>query len=86
MIHANFQPKIGGGGVITVSAGPNQAIYWQLVSLDPDTQEEIPALGSLGWSKTKTDINGLTANLYYAPTDPDLTGRVDRVKVRRVAG
>jgi hypothetical protein len=79
---APFSPRIGGGGVITAIADPEQALYWELVSYDPVTQEEGPPLGSLRYGHTRADKAGLAVNLYQAPTDPALAGKIDRVKVR----
>jgi hypothetical protein len=80
---APFQPRVKGGGVITVVGdSPDQALYWELVSFDPATGLEGPPLGSLRWDHTRTDQAKLSLNIYLAPTDPALAGKVDRVKVR----
>ena len=82
-ISAPFKPYIGAGGVLTVSTGvPEQAIYWELVSWDPDTETEGVAYGSLKYSKTKTDAGGFSTNIYTGPTNPALVGLIDRVKVK----
>ncbi len=79
------QPRIGGGVVVTaVGDGPDQAIYWELVGLDPETGEEGPGLGSLKWQVTRTDASNRSANIYQAPTDPAYAGRTERIKTRRV--
>jgi hypothetical protein len=84
MILAPFKPHIRGGGVITAGGtAPDQALYWELVSVDPVTGQEGPPLGRLKWSYTKTDKAGLSVNLYFAPTDRAHIGKIDRVKVRR---
>ncbi len=78
-----FKPRIGGGGVVTAVGGaPGLAVYWELVSYDPETGLEGPPLGSLKWDRSKTDKSGLAVNVYTAPTDPGLAGRTDRVRVR----
>jgi hypothetical protein len=80
---APFQPRVKGGGVITVVGDcPDQALYWELVSFDRETGLEGPPLGSLRWDHTRTDQAGLSVNVYLAPTDPALAGKMDRVKVR----
>ena len=81
------QPRIKGGVVLTaVGDAPDQALYWELAGLDPETQGEGPALGSLQWSVTRTDASSRAVNLYQSPTDPALAGRVERIRVRRAAG
>jgi len=81
-ILAPFSPHIKGGGVITVIADtPEQALFWELVSYDPGTGEG-PPLGSLRWPVTRADKAGLSVNIYLAPIDPGLAGKIDRVKVR----
>ena len=80
---APFQPRVKGGGVITVAGdSPDQALYWELVSFDPETGMEGPPLGSLRWDHTRTDQAGLSVNVYLAPADSALAGKMDRVKVR----
>jgi hypothetical protein len=77
------RPHIGSGAVITaVGEGAGQALYWELVSYDPETETEGPAYGSLKWDHTRTDASQRSANIYSAPTDPALAGKIDRVKVR----
>ncbi|MFA5112615.1 MAG: hypothetical protein WC443_14480 [Desulfobaccales bacterium] len=84
---APASPCIKGGAVLTaVGDGPDQALYWEVASLDPDTGEEGPGLGSLKWQITRTDASSRSVNLYQAPTDPAYTGRVERVRVRRIPG
>ncbi|MDD5640148.1 MAG: hypothetical protein PHX53_00760 [Syntrophales bacterium] len=81
-ILAPFSPHIKGGGVITVIAdSPEQALFWELVSYDPVTGEG-PPLGSLRWPVTRADKAGLSVNIYLAPLEPGLAGKIDRVKVR----
>ena len=81
------QPRIKGGAVLTaIGDVPDQALYWELLGLDPDTGEEIPGLGSLKWRVTRTDASSRAVNLYQSPTDPALAGRVERIRVRRAAG
>ena len=81
------QPRIKGGAVLSaVGDVPDQALYWELVGLDPETQAEGPGLGSLKWSVTRTDASSRAVNLYQSPTDPALAGRVERIRVRRAAG
>jgi hypothetical protein len=78
-----FISRIGGGGAITVvSTEENRAIYWELVSYDPETGFEGPAYGSLKWEMTKTDATKRSMNFYFAPTDPIYAGKIDRVKIR----
>ena len=78
--------RIKGGVVLTaVGDAPDQALYWELVGLDPETQAEVPGLGSLKWSVTRTDGGSRTVNLYQSPTDTALAGRVERIRVRRAA-
>jgi hypothetical protein len=77
------QPRIGGGGVITAKGDAvDQALYWELVSYDPVTQSEGVPLGSLKYQRTRTDAAKLSANIYFAPADPGLAGKIDRVKVK----
>jgi hypothetical protein len=83
-ILAPFQPRIKGGGVITVKGeAPGQAIFFELVSIDPESGEEGPAWGSLRWPLRRTDGSSLATNIYLAPIDPAYAGGIDRVKVRR---
>jgi len=80
---APFQPRIKGGGILTAAADyPGQALFWELVSFDPATQQEGDPLGSLKWDHTRADKAGLSVNIYLAPTDPIHAGRTDRVKLR----
>jgi len=80
---APFSPRIKGGGVITAVADyPDQALYWELVSYDPDTGQEGPPLGSLKWDHTRADKAALSINIYLAPTDPAQAGKTDRIRVR----
>lgn len=82
---APFTPKVGGGGVITARTGMvDQAVYWELVSYDPITDTEGAPYGTLRWNKTKTNAARMSANFYLAPTNPDLAGMTDRIKVRCV--
>jgi hypothetical protein len=77
------RPRIGGGGVITAKGDAiDQALYWELVSYDPVTQSEEVPLGSLKFQRTRTDAARLSANIYYAPSDNNLAGKIDRVKVK----
>jgi len=82
-IRLGFTPRIGGGGTVTVAGeAPAQAFYWELVSYDPETDTEGAPMGSLKYVYTKTDAASLAANIYHAPINPLLTGKVDRIKVR----
>jgi len=75
-------PHVGGGCMITfVGDNPDQAVYWELVSIDPATGFEGAPLGTLKWDKTKTDGAGLSVNPYFAPQTVE-EGWHDRVKVR----
>jgi hypothetical protein len=77
------QPCIGGGGVVTaIGEAVDQALYWELVSYDPDTGLEGLPRGSLKYQRTRTDAAKLSTNIYYAPADPGLAGKIDRVKVK----
>ena len=76
------QPKIGGGTAITFEGDPGIPTHWELVGIDPQTQEETTAYGSLKWSMRITDIDGRAVNLYYSPTDDGKIGYTDRVKVK----
>lgn len=79
---APFQPHVKGGGVITaVADAPGQALYWELVGLDPATGQEGEPYGSLRWDHTQASQSGLSCNIYLAPIDPEMSGRIDRVKV-----
>jgi hypothetical protein len=60
----------------------DQAVYWELVSYDPETESEGVAMGSLLYEKTVTDGAKLCKNFYFAPTDPAMAGKTDRVKAR----
>ncbi len=77
------QPRVGGGTALTaIGDAVNQAVYWELVSYDPDTEEEGVALGSLMFARTITDAAKRSKNYYFAPSDPAQAGRLDRVKIR----
>jgi len=79
---APFQAQVKGGGVITaVADSPGQALYWELVGLDPVTGQEGAPYGSLRWDHTRANQAGLSCNIYLAPTNPALAGHTDRVKV-----
>jgi hypothetical protein len=74
---------ISAGIVITaVGSAVDQALYWELVSFDPATGLEGPPLGSLKYQRTRTEAAQLSTNIYYAPKDPTLAGKIDRVKVK----
>jgi hypothetical protein len=80
-LSAAKQPTIGGGTALTaLGDAVDQAVYWELVSYDPGTDTEGPAMGSLLFERTKTDGAMCSKNYYFAPADPALTGRVDRIK------
>lgn len=80
---APFNPRIGGGGVITALADyPDQALYWEVVSYDPETELEGAPLGSLKWDHTRANQAALSVNIYLAPTDPGDAGKIDRIKVK----
>ena len=84
---APTSPCIKGGAVLTaVGDIPDQALYWEVVGLDPETGEEGPGLGSLQWTVTRTDTSFRSVNLYRAPSDPAYAGWVERVKFRRIPG
>jgi hypothetical protein len=70
-----FQPRIGGGGVITYRAGtPFAATYWSLLGN-----------GSLRYQRVKADAAGLAVNIYLAPKNAELAGSVERVTVQMAA-
>jgi hypothetical protein len=70
-----FQPRIGGGGVITYRAGtPFAATYWSLLGN-----------GSLRYQRVKADAAGLAVNIYLAPKNAELAGQIDTVIVRMSA-
>jgi hypothetical protein len=82
-ILAPFKPRINAGGVITAAVGiVGVPVHWELVSVDPDTGAEGVALGSLKFEMTISDGAGLTANAYYAPSDPGAVGAIERIRVR----
>jgi hypothetical protein len=75
------QPLIAGGVALTVVGNTvGQAVYWELVSYDPETGAEGPALGQLMYNKTVTDGAMHSKNYYFSPHDPALAGKTDRVK------
>jgi hypothetical protein len=77
------QPQIGGGTALNVIGDAvNQAVYWELVSYDPETETEGPAMGSLLYEKTITDSAMHSKNYYLSPGDVSYTGKTDRVKAR----
>lgn len=79
---APFEPYPGGGGVLTfVGTAPGQAVYWDLVSYDPDTGLEDSPLGSLMYGVTITDMSSRATNAYFAPAVDPGDGRYDRVRV-----
>jgi hypothetical protein len=85
-ISVSSPPRIKSGAVLTaVGDAPDQAIYWEVLGLDPESGEEGPALGSLKWSVTRTDASCRSVNLYQSPTDPLYAGRTERFKIWRVA-
>lgn len=80
MILAPFPARIGGGGAITFQGPPETTVFWSLVGLTAGG-EETGAYGSLKWGFAITDQAGYAVNYYFAPTDPELAGLRDRVKV-----
>ena len=85
MIVAPFPARIGGGGAITFKGLPGTAVYWTLVGLN-EAGEEVGAYGALKWAFTRTDRAGYALNFYFAPSNPDLAGLQDRVKVSYGSG
>jgi hypothetical protein len=78
-----FQPRIGGGGVITYRAGtPFAATYWELRGKDPETQAPLSPHGELRYQRVKADAAGLAVNIYLAPKIAELAGQIDTVIVR----
>jgi hypothetical protein len=71
-----FQPRVKYGGLVTFKGTrANQAVYWTLQAWNPETQEFQAPLGSLSYSRTKTDSSSLSVNIYNAPTsiiNPDV--------------
>lgn len=67
-----FNTYLGSGGVITFrGTRAYQAVFWSLQSYNPDTGVYGAALGSLKYSKTKTDGCYCSVNVYHAPeADP----------------
>jgi hypothetical protein len=79
-----FQPRIGGGGVITYNAGiPYAATYWQIIGKNHLTGWEEAPHGSLQKYYVKADAAGLALNIYLAPQDAALAGHIDRIMVRK---
>ena len=66
------QPRIKGGAVLTaVGDAPDQALYWELVGLDPETQAEGPALGPCnGASPGPTQALGRSISINPLPIRP----------------
>ena len=76
-----FVPQVNAGGVVSLAGAiPGQAIYWELVGLEPLTQEEIAPYGSLKYDHTIADAAGNSANVYMAPVSDVYAGLTDRVK------
>ena len=75
-------PTAGAGVAITFQGhSPNQGVFWEVVSVDPETGVEGLARGSLKWQWTRTDGAGLSVNFYFAPT---LSGCTERLRARTV--
>jgi hypothetical protein len=75
-------PTAGAGVAVTFQGrGPNQGVFWEVVSVDPDTGAEGLASGSLKWQWTRTDRAGLSINFYFAP---DTSGCIERIRARTV--
>jgi hypothetical protein len=80
---ASNQPAIGSSAALTVMGDQvDQAVYWELVSHDPETGLEGPPMGSLLYEYTKTDGAMSGKNYYFAPSNPAFAGKIDRVKAK----
>ena len=76
------QPTAGAGVAVTFQGrGPNQGVFWEVVSVDPDTGAEGLARGSLKWQWTRTNRAGLSVNFYFAPAS---SGCMERLRARTV--
>lgn len=62
------QPTAGAGIAITYQgASPDQGVFWEVVSIDPNTGVEGVARGYLKWARTRTNGAGQSVNYYFAP-------------------
>lgn len=77
------QPTAGAGIAITYQGtGPDQGVFWEVVSVDPNTGDEGLARGYLKYARTKTDGAGLSVNYYFAP--PGDSGQSVRYDAGRI--
>lgn len=78
-----FQPRVGIGGVITWQGDrANQAVFWELKSVNIITGVEGAPYGSLLYDRTHTDKSYLCTNIYTAPDVAPPDNVYDKVKVR----
>jgi hypothetical protein len=83
LLSASRHPMIKAGTALTATGDQvGQAVYWELVAYDAATGREGAPLGSLMFDKTITDGAKHCKNYYFAPSNPALAGKVDRVKAR----
>lgn len=76
-------PVAGAGIAVTFQGDTsNQAVYWEVVSVDPNTGVEYPGRGYLKWRRTRTDAAGLSINYYFGP--PPGKGLVPRYDTGRL--
>ena len=82
------KPTARAGVAVTYRGGtPNQAVYWEVVYVDPDTGAEWASRGYLKWRRTRTDAAGQSLNYYYAPDeDPGMTVKYDTGRVYDTPG
>jgi hypothetical protein len=63
-----FRAYVKGGGVLTfVGTAENQAVYWSLLALDPNTGLYWGPMGELAKVVTLTDKSRCATNAYLAP-------------------
>jgi hypothetical protein len=75
-------PTAGAGAAVTFQGdAPNQGVYWEVVSVDPDTGAEGLAHGSLKWQRTRTNGAGQSVNYYFALAS---SGHTERIRTRAV--
>lgn len=61
-------PTAGAGIAVTFQGdAPDQGVFWEVVSVDPNTGAENVARGYLKWTRTRTNGAGQSVNYYFAP-------------------
>ena len=77
------QPEAGAGIAITYQGdAPDQGVFWEVVSVDPNTGAEGLSRGYLKWARTRTNGAGQSVNYYFAP--PGDSGQALRYSAGRI--